>query len=192
MSEENAEVVVAAYEAFAARGVDGFGEFLTDDVDYRAVEGAPDDRGPMHGKEALRPYVQDWLDTFDEFTAQPVELVDAGGPGCRRCSNQRASQVQRCGDHYDLRRHLRNPRRKDCPRARVHDPRRSSRSRRSGGVGDGGGERLGRERALERWATGNLTEDCFNSDVECLRSRAKPTECCRADVPRPRNDSRRT
>ena len=32
----------------------------------------------MHGKEALRPYVQDWLDTFDEFTAQPVELVDAG------------------------------------------------------------------------------------------------------------------
>jgi len=78
MSEENAEVVVAAYEAFAARGVDGFGEFLTDDVDYRAVEGAPDDRGPMHGKEALRPYVQDWLDTFDEFTAQPVELVDAG------------------------------------------------------------------------------------------------------------------
>ena len=78
MSEENAEVVVAAYEAFAARGVDGFGEFLTDDVDYRAVEGAPDDRGPMHGKEALRPDVQDWLDTFDEFTAQPVELVDAG------------------------------------------------------------------------------------------------------------------
>ena len=78
MSEENAEVVVAAYEAFAARGVDGFGEFLTDDVDYRAVEGAPDDRGPMHGKEALRPYVQDWLDTFAEFTAQPVELVDAG------------------------------------------------------------------------------------------------------------------
>lgn len=74
---ENVEVVVAAYEAFAARGVDGFGEFLTEDVDYRAVEGAPDDRGPMHGKEALRPYVQDWLDTFDEFTAQPVELIDA-------------------------------------------------------------------------------------------------------------------
>ena len=78
MSQESVKVVGATYEAFAARGVDGFGDYLTEDVDYRAVEGAPDDRGPMHGKEAVRPYVQDWLDTFDEFTAQPLELIDAG------------------------------------------------------------------------------------------------------------------
>jgi ketosteroid isomerase-like protein len=78
MSQENAEVVGAAYEAFAQRGVDGFLEYLTEDVDHRAMEGAPDDRGPMHGKEALRAYVQDWLDTFDGFTARPVELIDAG------------------------------------------------------------------------------------------------------------------
>src|SRR5215207_11592654 len=78
MSQENVEVVRAAYEAFAARGVDGFLEYLTEDVDHRAMEGAPDDRGPMHGKEASRAYVQDWLDTFDGFTARPVELIDAG------------------------------------------------------------------------------------------------------------------
>jgi ketosteroid isomerase-like protein len=78
MSQENVEVIGAAYEAFAGRGVDGFLEYLTEDVDHRAMEGAPDDRGPMHGKEALRAYVQDWLDTFDGFTARPVELIDAG------------------------------------------------------------------------------------------------------------------
>jgi ketosteroid isomerase-like protein len=54
MSQENVEVIGAAYEAFAGRGVDGFLEYLTEDVDHRAMEGAPDDRGPMHGKEALR------------------------------------------------------------------------------------------------------------------------------------------
>jgi ketosteroid isomerase-like protein len=78
MSRESVEVVGAAYEAFAERGVDGFLEYLTEDVDHRAIEGAPDDRGPMHGREASRAYVQDWLDTFDGFTARPVELIDAG------------------------------------------------------------------------------------------------------------------
>jgi ketosteroid isomerase-like protein len=78
MSQENVEAVVAAYKAFAQRGPDGFLDHLAEDVDHRAIEGAPDDRGPMHGKEAVRAYVQDWLDTFDNFTAQPIELIDAG------------------------------------------------------------------------------------------------------------------
>jgi ketosteroid isomerase-like protein len=78
MSEENVEAVRAAYQAFAEHGIDGFLNYLTEDVDHRAIEGALDDRGPMHGKDDVRAYVQDWLDTFDEFTAQPVELIDAG------------------------------------------------------------------------------------------------------------------
>ena len=41
-------------------------------------DGAPDDRGPIHGKDAMRAYVQDWIDTFDEFWIEPVELIDAG------------------------------------------------------------------------------------------------------------------
>jgi|SRR6188474_2563333 ketosteroid isomerase-like protein len=78
MSEENVEAVRAAYQAFAEHGIDGFLNYLTEDVDHRAIEGALDDRGPMHGKDDVRAYVQDWLDTFDEFTAQPLELIDAG------------------------------------------------------------------------------------------------------------------
>ena len=53
-------------------------EHFTDDVDYRTVEGAPDDSGPIHGKDAVRAWLQDWIDTFDEFWFEPVELIDAG------------------------------------------------------------------------------------------------------------------
>jgi ketosteroid isomerase-like protein len=79
MSQENVAVVEAALNTFARDGLDAFAaEYWTDDIDHRAIEGALDDRGPMHGKEAVRAYVQDWLDTFDNFRAGPVELIDAG------------------------------------------------------------------------------------------------------------------
>src|SRR4051794_2749775 len=41
-------------------------------------QGAPDDPGPIHGKEAMRTYVEDWLDTFDDFRGEVIELIDAG------------------------------------------------------------------------------------------------------------------
>jgi ketosteroid isomerase-like protein len=77
MSEENADVVRSAHEAFNRDGA--IDEYWTDDVDYRApVDGLVDDRGPIHGKDALRAYVQDWSDTFEDFKIEPVELIDAG------------------------------------------------------------------------------------------------------------------
>lgn len=78
MSHANAATVEAAYKAFAHGGLDRFIGHWTDDLDHRSIEGAPDDRGPIHGKAAMREYVQDWIDTFDEFRIEPVELIDAG------------------------------------------------------------------------------------------------------------------
>jgi ketosteroid isomerase-like protein len=78
MSSENADAVGAAYRSFADQGLERFIEHWTDDLDHRSIEGAPDDRGPIHGKAAMRAYVQDWIDTFDEFRIQPVELIDVG------------------------------------------------------------------------------------------------------------------
>ena len=63
----------------ASGGVDALAEHWADDIDYRAIEGSIDDRGPIHGKEAMRAYVQDWIDTFDGFRADALELIDAGG-----------------------------------------------------------------------------------------------------------------
>jgi ketosteroid isomerase-like protein len=78
MSEENVKTVRHAAEAFNRGDLDSWAEYFTDDIDYRAVEGAPDDPGPIHGKDALRAYVQDWQDTFDDFTSEPVEVIDGG------------------------------------------------------------------------------------------------------------------
>jgi ketosteroid isomerase-like protein len=79
MSQQNVEIVKAAYEAFARAGLDRWIEHFADDVDYRAVEGAIDDWGPIKGTDALRAYFQDWIDMFDGFWMEVVELFDAGG-----------------------------------------------------------------------------------------------------------------
>jgi ketosteroid isomerase-like protein len=79
MSREDLTAVEDAYEALASGGLDRFLEHWTDDLDHRSIEGALDDRGPIHGKDAMRAYVQDWIDTFDEFRIEPVELIDRGG-----------------------------------------------------------------------------------------------------------------
>jgi ketosteroid isomerase-like protein len=78
MSKETVGVVQAAADAFARDGVDGWLEYFTDDVDYRAAEGAIDDRGPIHGKDALRAYAEDWTEMFDDVRFEPVEVIDAG------------------------------------------------------------------------------------------------------------------
>ena len=79
MTQENVEAVEAAFAAFSRGGVDALAAYLTEDVNWRAMEGAPDDRGPIHGRDAMRAYVQDWFDMFDELRWEPVELIDAGG-----------------------------------------------------------------------------------------------------------------
>ncbi len=78
MSTPNVAAVEEAYEALADGGLDRFLDHWTADLDHRSIEGAPDDRGPIHGRDAMRAYAQDWIDTFDEFRIEPVELIDAG------------------------------------------------------------------------------------------------------------------
>jgi ketosteroid isomerase-like protein len=79
MSQENVEIVKAAYEAFARGGLDRWIEHFADDVYWRVIEGDIDDFGPMHGKDAVRAWLQDWIDMFDGFRMEPIELIDAGG-----------------------------------------------------------------------------------------------------------------
>jgi ketosteroid isomerase-like protein len=80
MSQENVEIVKVAYEVFAREGLDRFMTHFSDDVEYRVLAGADDlVHGPCHGKDAVRAYFQDWIDMFDGFWQQLVELIDAGG-----------------------------------------------------------------------------------------------------------------
>jgi ketosteroid isomerase-like protein len=82
MSQENVEIVRQVAAAFNRGDLDAWLEYLADDIDYRAVEGALDDHGPIHGKDALRAHVDDSIGTLDDFMAdfkiEPVELIKAG------------------------------------------------------------------------------------------------------------------
>jgi ketosteroid isomerase-like protein len=80
MSEEKVEIVRVAYEAFAREGLDRFMQHFTDDIEYRVLAGGGSlELGSLHGKDAGRAWLQDWIDMFDEFWMELVELIDGGG-----------------------------------------------------------------------------------------------------------------
>jgi ketosteroid isomerase-like protein len=72
------EIVRACFEAWERGGVDAVAEFWDPQIDWRSAEGALDDVGVMRGVEAMRAYVQDWLDDFDDLHFELEELIDAG------------------------------------------------------------------------------------------------------------------
>jgi ketosteroid isomerase-like protein len=79
MSQENVEIVRVAYEAFAREGLDRFLEHFADDVEYHVLGADGLIHGPCHGKDAVRTWLQDWIDMFDGFWMELAEVIDAGG-----------------------------------------------------------------------------------------------------------------
>ena len=79
MSEENVEVVRSQLAALT-RGsdADAGAEYWDPEIDWRAIEGAPDDVGIMQGRDALHHYYEQWYETFDEIRTELEELTDAG------------------------------------------------------------------------------------------------------------------
>jgi ketosteroid isomerase-like protein len=78
MSERNVAIVEAALRAFESDGTGSMEDYFAEDIDHRAIEGSIDDPGPIHGRDELRAYVEDWAETFDSLSVEPVELIDAG------------------------------------------------------------------------------------------------------------------
>ena len=78
MSQQNVEVVRDSWTALAAGGLDAMAQFWDPEINWRAIEDAPDDVGEMLGLDAARRYVQDWLDMFEDIVNVPQELIDVG------------------------------------------------------------------------------------------------------------------
>jgi len=74
----NVEIARRGFLALERGGVDAAAKFWHPEISWRAIEGAPDDVGEMHGIEAARRYVEDWFDTFDDFRSEPEELIAVG------------------------------------------------------------------------------------------------------------------
>jgi ketosteroid isomerase-like protein len=77
MTEENAEIVRRALAAFDS-GLDAAAEFWDPEIDWRAIEGAPDDIGVFTGHDAMRRYYEQWYETFEAIQLETEELIDAG------------------------------------------------------------------------------------------------------------------
>ncbi len=74
MSDDN----VAVVRRFWSSPLTDLVDVVDDDVDYRAVEGAPDDVGVMHGRDGLVRYLADWAETFADFSTE-IEEAEAIG-----------------------------------------------------------------------------------------------------------------
>jgi ketosteroid isomerase-like protein len=73
------EVVRRHFAAFGCGDLDAVAKFWHPRIEWRAVEGAPDDVGLIRGHDALRRYYQDWIDTLDQLRAAVEEvIVDEG------------------------------------------------------------------------------------------------------------------
>jgi ketosteroid isomerase-like protein len=49
-----------------------------EDISWRAIEGAPDDVGVMHGRDRLLVYFEELQEAFDGIVFEPVEIVEVG------------------------------------------------------------------------------------------------------------------
>ncbi|MFL5821393.1 MAG: nuclear transport factor 2 family protein [Solirubrobacteraceae bacterium] len=103
MSQENVEVVRRQFEAFE-RGLDAVTEFWHPEIEWRAVEGAADDVGVIHGEAGLRHYYEDWIEIFEQLRAEVQEVIFAEGErvACviRNSGRARASGVRTGGRYY--------------------------------------------------------------------------------------------
>jgi ketosteroid isomerase-like protein len=77
MSEENVEIVRASFAAFNAGDMDAWGNLLAADVIWRPRSGWPEP-GPFIGREAVLRQVQRNREAWDADTAEPVTaFIDA-------------------------------------------------------------------------------------------------------------------
>jgi ketosteroid isomerase-like protein len=79
MSEENVEIVRQYLAAYDNGGTDAWATFWHPEITWRAIEGAIDDVGIMHGADAIRRHYSQWEETFEDFRTEPDEVIDVGG-----------------------------------------------------------------------------------------------------------------
>ena len=79
MSGENVGLVRQAYEAFRRRDVDRWRQLFSPDVIWDMSGAAsPAVTGVYHGHEGMESFLRRWVGTWDEFSIETRELIDAG------------------------------------------------------------------------------------------------------------------
>jgi ketosteroid isomerase-like protein len=97
------EVVQRHFESFADGGLEEAAKLWHPEIEWRAVEGALDDVGVIRGRDAMRRYYAEWVDTMEDLRAS-VEVVfedgDVVAALIRNSGRGRASGVPAAGTYY--------------------------------------------------------------------------------------------
>lgn len=76
MSQENLEVVRAAFDAFNRGDMDGFRDRHHPEAIWRVAEGWPEP-GPFVGRDAVMRFVEQLRDTWEADALEPDDFIDA-------------------------------------------------------------------------------------------------------------------
>lgn len=78
MTEANVETLRRGYEALNAGDLSRVMELIDDRIEWNPGELAPDSPGPSSGRDAFEQFIRSWIDAFEHFRVEPVEVVEDG------------------------------------------------------------------------------------------------------------------
>ena len=78
MSQENAETVRRAYEAFSRAGLDGFLEYVHPDAEYDATAAIGPFAGMYYGRAAIQDFLADYFDSWEYARMEPEDFIETG------------------------------------------------------------------------------------------------------------------
>jgi ketosteroid isomerase-like protein len=104
MSTTMSDVIRRYFRTFESGSVDAASEFWHPEIEWRAMESAADDVGVIRGRDALRSYYQDWIDTLADLRAEVEEVLfeadDRVAVVVRNSGRGRASGAAAEGRYY--------------------------------------------------------------------------------------------
>jgi ketosteroid isomerase-like protein len=77
MSQENVEVARRANALFGAGDMEALIGLYHPDAEWRDLQHGPDTPEAVHGRAAIFALWTQWLETFDDFTVEIYEYIDA-------------------------------------------------------------------------------------------------------------------
>jgi ketosteroid isomerase-like protein len=75
---DNVEILRRGYEAFAARGVDGFLEYIHPEFELVTPPGLALEPQTYRGHEGVRRYFDSFYEAVDEIRVEPDEFIPVG------------------------------------------------------------------------------------------------------------------
>ena len=77
MSQENVELLRPAYAAVSRGDVDEVLQVCDPDIECQLPEGGLN-TGTLRGHQAVREFLEGYIESFDSFRMEPDEFIDAG------------------------------------------------------------------------------------------------------------------